>query len=139
MAIGWLTVLKMVPWTDVVKNAPVVADGAKKLWSTVAKKPAVPDPNVVVPEPPVHSPAAEAPSIGALRARVTAAETAAAGLQQQLLESTELIKNLAEQNIQLVERVEANRIRVLWLAAFTAVTAVVAAIGVTLALVEGAA
>ena len=31
MAIAWLTVLKMVPWGEVINNAPKVADGAKKL------------------------------------------------------------------------------------------------------------
>ena len=29
MAIGWLTILKTVPWTEVISNAPKVADGAK--------------------------------------------------------------------------------------------------------------
>lgn len=41
MAAGWLTVLKMVPWGDVIENAPKVAQGAKKLWSSVGKKPVV--------------------------------------------------------------------------------------------------
>ncbi len=135
MAIGWLNMLKLVPWTDVVKNAPVVADGAKKLWSSVAKKPAVPDP-VVVPEP--ASPSADALSISALKARLGAAEQATAGLQKQMLESSELIKALAEQNIQLVERVEVNRRRLLWVAAATVLTAVVAAISLTVALMDGA-
>ena len=31
MAIPWLTVLQAVPWGDVIRNAPKVADGAKKL------------------------------------------------------------------------------------------------------------
>ena len=38
MAIGWLAVLKMVPWSDVIENAPKVASGAKKLWNSVGKK-----------------------------------------------------------------------------------------------------
>ena len=28
MAIGWLTILQSVPWTEVIKNAPKVAEGA---------------------------------------------------------------------------------------------------------------
>jgi len=39
MAIGWFAVLQMVPWVDVIKNAPKVANEAKKLWNTIAKKP----------------------------------------------------------------------------------------------------
>lgn len=38
MAIPWLVVLQSVPWTDVIRNAPKVADGAKKLWNTVNRK-----------------------------------------------------------------------------------------------------
>lgn len=30
MAIGWLAVLQMVPWSDVINNAPKVAEGAEK-------------------------------------------------------------------------------------------------------------
>ncbi len=45
MAIGWMTVLNLVPWGEVIKNAPAVADGAKKLWDSVGNKPA-PQPEV---------------------------------------------------------------------------------------------
>ena len=40
-------------------------------------------------------------------------------LHGQMLASSELIKELAEQNAQLVKRIEANRKRTLWLAAAT--------------------
>lgn len=33
MAIGWLTILKSVPWAEVISNAPKVAEGARKLWN----------------------------------------------------------------------------------------------------------
>jgi hypothetical protein len=33
MAIGWMTALKMVPWGDVIENAPKVVSGAKKLFT----------------------------------------------------------------------------------------------------------
>jgi len=39
MPVPWLTVLQNVPWSDVIKNAPKVADGARKLWQSVGKKP----------------------------------------------------------------------------------------------------
>ena len=38
MPISWLTVLKAVPWGDVISNAPVVVDGARKLWNNVGRK-----------------------------------------------------------------------------------------------------
>jgi hypothetical protein len=37
MAIGWLAVLQLVPWSDVISNAPKIAEGAKKLWIRWAK------------------------------------------------------------------------------------------------------
>jgi hypothetical protein len=125
MTIGWLSVLKMVPWGDVISNAPKVADGAKKLWSAVAKKPSsaeLPASNAQ----PALSP--DAQMFAALRAQLTAAEAAVSDLHNQMLASSELIKALADQNTQLIKRVEANRIRVLWLFAATAVLSVVVAV-----------
>jgi hypothetical protein len=39
MAIPWLSVIKLVPWGEVISNAPKVAEGAKKLWSAVSREP----------------------------------------------------------------------------------------------------
>ena len=108
MAIGWLTVLKMVPWGDVIENAPKVAIGAKKLWDKVGKKPA---PIEVLP-----TATTPVPTLAQLQSQVAALQLATAELHQQMLDSTELIKTLAEQNNQLVRRVESNRKRLLWLA-----------------------
>ena len=110
-----MSVLKMVPWSDVISSAPKVADGAKKLWSTVAKKAGVagesaPD------EPPAEPqdlPAAEL--LALLQGQLARQEAGLSDLRQQLLSSTALVQTLAEQNAQLVQRVEANRVRVRWL------------------------
>lgn len=121
MAIGWLTVLKMVPWTDVISNAPVVADGAKKLWNTVAKKSSTPAPSGAI--SPVPSP--DSSAIAVLQAQLAGVELTVAELQQQMLASSGLIKALADQNTQLIQRVEVMRIRLLWLAAAIAVLGIV--------------
>ncbi|MDO8718619.1 MAG: hypothetical protein Q7K20_06500 [Polaromonas sp.] len=113
MAIGWLTVLQSVPWSDVVRNAPKVAVGAKKLWNSVGKKP-----------PSGAHPVADAPgtfapgvqSVSALALRVRDLEADAADLQSQLVASSEVIKALADQNTQLIIRVDTLRVRMLWLA-----------------------
>lgn len=131
MAIGWLSIIQLVPWSDVIRNAPKVAEGAKKLWDTVSRK-----------QPALEGPAAsaqpalstEAQSIALLQTQLAAAEAAISDLHHQMLESTELIKALADQNTQLIRRVEANRIRVLWLAGITVVLAVIAAIGLAMTL-----
>jgi hypothetical protein len=131
MAIGWITVLQMVPWSDVIKNAPKVADGAKKLWSAVGKKP-LPAPRADAASGVQLSP--EGQAIAALRAHVLALETATQDLHEQMLASSELIKALAEQNTQLIRRAEVNRIRLLMLAGVTGLVAVIAVAGMTLAL-----
>ena len=127
MAIGWLTVLKMVPWTDVISNAPVVADGAKKLWNAVAKKTSNAGPDTGFAPTSAHE-SLGAPSLASLQIQLTATEVAVADLSQPMLASSELIKALAEQNTQLIKRVEVNRTRLLWLAVFTVAFAVFVAV-----------
>ena len=131
MALGWLTVLKMVPWDDVIKNAPRVADGAKKLWGAVAKKP----PSAGVPgaaaQPELSS---DAHTNAKLQAQLAAALAEIATLHDQMLESSELIKALADQNTQLIKRIEVNRIRTLWLAGVVAVLGIVVVVNLIVAL-----
>lgn len=115
MALGWLTVLKMVPWDDVIKNAPRVADGAKKLWSAVAKKPPVPE--SLNPSQRMS----DTPSLAQLQQQLDTAMAEIAKLHLQMLESSSLIQALAEQNAQLIKRVETNRVRVLALGVVVAV------------------
>ncbi|MFT6591060.1 MAG: hypothetical protein ACJA2P_001913 [Rhodoferax sp.] len=123
MAIGLMTVLKIIPWVDVIRNAPVVADGAKKLWSTVGKK----TPLQEMPESrQSSSPTTEPQAIGMLQARLTAMEATTSELHQQMLASSALITSLAEQNSELIKRVEANRVRVLWLSLVTLVSGALA-------------
>lgn len=123
MAIGWLTVLKMVPWTDVISNAPVVADGAKKLWKAVAKKTTASTAETGF-APGSVADSLEPPSLASLQGQLSATQAAVVDLRQQMLESSELIKALAEQNTQLIKRVETNRTRLAWLALFTVALAI---------------
>ncbi|MCM2340238.1 hypothetical protein [Rhodoferax sp.] len=116
MAIGWLTVLKMVPWGDVIDNAPKVASGAKKLWQSVGKKPVPATSGTAVPVQDVLP--TESPAVAALQSQVAELQVAVADLHQQMLVSSELIQSLANQNTQLIKRVEVNRVRLLWLAAW---------------------
>lgn len=117
MAIGWLSVLKMVPWGDVIESAPKVAVGAKKLWNSVGKKPASAS---TAPSSPGALTDADAPLV-ALQSQVQELQAAVAELHQQMLDSSALIGSLAEQNTQLIARVEVNRRRVLALFVFTLV------------------
>ncbi len=42
MAIPWMWVLKTVPWSEVIANAPKLVDGARKLWGSVSKQASAP-------------------------------------------------------------------------------------------------
>lgn len=123
MAVGWITVLSSIPWNDVIKNAPKVAVAAKKLWSTVAKKASSPD------EPAGQgSQTALSPDFkirGIVESRLAALETDVSDLNSKMLASSELIKALAEQNTQLIRRIEVNRIRMRWLTAATVLIAII--------------
>lgn len=131
MAIGWLSIIQLVPWSDVIRNAPKVAEGAKKLWDTVSRKQPALEVSAANARPALSP---EAQAIALLQAQLAAAEAEISDLHHQMLESTELIKALAEQNTQLIRRVEVNRIRVLWLTGITAVLAVIASLGLAMAL-----
>lgn len=121
MAIGWLSVLQMVPWGDVIKNAPKVADSAKKLWDVTRRSPPLNPPTGDSPALP-RSP--EALAIDGLQQRVAALENETRALHEQMLASSELINTLAEQNTQLVARAEVSRRRLLMLSGVSAASVV---------------
>lgn len=131
MAIGWLSVLKLVPWGEVIANAPMIAERAKKLWGVAARSgPAV--------EPPharrESSHASDARDIADLHDRMAAVSLEITDLQQQMLASSELIKALAEQNTTLIERVEQLRVRLLWLTGVVGVFVVISVVNLVRAL-----
>jgi TolA-binding protein len=131
MAIGWLTVLQSVPWSEVVRNAPKVASGAKKLWGSVANKNGVDhaaDLQAQSRQPPEHL------TLGNLQAQITTLQSVAGELQQRLTESTGLITALAEQNAQLIQRIEAMRKRTVRFGAALVVVGVVAGVALWLGL-----
>lgn len=106
MPVAWVTVLQMVPWGEVIKNAPKVADGAVKLWNSVSGK--------------KSADSAESDSVGVVLAsdigtverlehQLFEAQQAIVELQGQVVQSAEVIKELASQNTQLVAQIEVNR------------------------------
>lgn len=125
MAIGLFTVLKSVPWAAVISNAPAVADGAKRLWKSVARQaPSPADQQALAPS--------EEQNVASLVAQLNALKHASSQLEEQMLASSELIKSLAEQQAQLVQLAEANRVRTLWLVRATSVLGIAALIALGL-------
>lgn len=116
MAIGWLSVLTAVPWSDVINNAPKITEGARKLWRTVANKPQ--GAGAAGPSTSNEVGSASA-SMAELTHRLASTEARLAELHVQVLSSIDLIKALSEQNAQLVQRMEIIRRRSLWVAGAT--------------------
>jgi chromosome segregation ATPase len=123
MAAGTIiTVLANIPWGQVVENAPKVADGAMKLWKAATrrkKQDASQDEYADV--------AADAnlSEEELLKARLRRLEDNIRSLEEQMQASSELIKALAEQNTQLVQRIELNRVRLVRFAVVAALGGVV--------------
>lgn len=88
MAINWITAFKVIPWGQVMENAPTVLRGAKKLFGMVG------------------NPQAQAPLADDSRLAQEVAE-----LKQEVAKAAEIITGLAEQNTRLVEAVEILRVR----------------------------
>ena len=106
MAAGWVAVLQMVPWGEVIKNAPKVADGAVKLWNSVSKKKAD---DTAGSESTEVLATADINALERLEYRLQEAQDSINDLQAQVVQSAEVIKELASQNTQLVAQIESNR------------------------------
>jgi septal ring factor EnvC (AmiA/AmiB activator) len=111
MPIPWLAVLQSVPWTEVVKNAPKVAEGAKKLWSAATRKT-----SSEASTESENEVASSSQSNAALAARIAELEITTADLHAQMIASSELIKALADQNTELIHRLDTLHRRTRWLA-----------------------
>lgn len=107
MAAGWITLLKTVPWADVIAHAPQVADSARKLWNTVGRQNRDED---IAPAESQEDPSK------ALDARLAQSEDAVLELRAQLAQCSEVLTQMAEQNSFLIARVEVERRRSRWIA-----------------------
>jgi hypothetical protein len=119
MHLPWKTILSNVPWSDVIGKAPVIADGAKKLWKNIGRK----ADDGSAPDSPGDLVAADDADFSA---RLAALEASQRELRAQLLASGELIQALSEQNTQLVAQLDALRRRThrqSWALAATAIAA----------------
>ena len=111
-----ITVLSNIPWRQVVENAPKVANGAMKLWNAARGRKKQ---EASQSEHPVAADDANLSEEDRLKARLLRLEGSIGSLQDQMQESSELIKALAEQNTQLVQRIEMNRVRLVRLVGAT--------------------
>jgi hypothetical protein len=124
MAIPWLTLLSSVPWKDVISNAPKVADGAKQLWKSVARKTSAAKPAAASGEMPARS--VEVQTIDTLDTRIIELQAEVSSLNEAMLASSQVIQALAEQNTQLIKSLAIFRGRVLRLGLLTALLTLLA-------------
>ena len=75
-------------------------------------------------------------AIEALSARVVSLEANVNNLHAQMLKSSELIKVLADQNALLINRIEANRVRMLWLIGIFTVMVIAALVSLAIVIVR---
>lgn len=133
MAIAWLTILNTVPWSEVIRNAPKLADAAGKLWKTVVRKPGNETIRAEVAMAPL---VIESDRHALADARIAALEDSVAQLDQQMLASSDLIRALVEQNSALIVAIDNARRQRVWLSAIAAM-AVMIAVGALAAALPG--
>ena len=133
MAAGWWTVLKTVPWSDVISAAPQVATGARRLWDTVNRKPGAVDPATGL-SPDMA--AQEDDIIGLLIARSEQNDAELNDLRNQMRAASELIANLADQNAQLIAKMDVQRQKITWLSVTAGLSALLAVVALNLVAVR---
>ena len=133
MAGAWLKVLKSVPWSDVIAAAPQVASSARRLWDSVGRK-GVPAPDMDFDETVTSMPVDD--GIALMAARVEQQDVAIAQLHGQVRDASRLIAELADQNAQLIARLEAARERLTLVGFIAAASGVVGIVSLILVLVR---
>ncbi|MDD3354782.1 hypothetical protein [Zoogloea sp.] len=93
MALPWSTLVKAIPWSDVIAKAPDIAQGARKLWQKAAQRTDTTHPE--------DMPAPETAS-GLADMRLAELEGRLAQLNARQQETAELLAALAAQNAELV-------------------------------------
>lgn len=105
MALGWISVLKLVPWGGVIEATPQIVQAAKKLLGSTKKKDADPVTNNNANAGLyAQAPAPVTVQLQHLQERIVR-------LEQEHQASAVLIQSLAEQNAQVVLAIEALRQR----------------------------
>lgn len=130
MATNWWTMLKTVPWSEVLSAAPQVASGARRLWDSVNRK-SVPAPES---EEVMHAVVADDEVLAAVQARVHQHDEQLLDMRTQLRSASELIANIADQNAQLIAKVDAQRSKLRWMGWITGASALLAIVALALVL-----
>jgi hypothetical protein len=106
VAFPWMAAFRTIPWTEVIRAAPSIVQGAKDMLHARNR-----ESGFQAEEPLREKPASESGALAGLAKRVHTLERRVFELGQELIASAEVIRSLAEQNARLVESVEILRVR----------------------------
>ena len=134
MAAGWWTVLRTVPWSEVISAAPQVANGARRLWDTVNRNwQGMPDgPMGMAPE----MAGQEDDVFDVLIRSVERNDAEITDLRNQMRSASEIIANLADQNAQLIAKVDAQRQKMTWMGVTAALSGLLSVVALVLVAVR---
>jgi hypothetical protein len=134
MAAGWWTVLRTVPWSEVISAAPQVANGARRLWDTVNrnKQGNFDEPMGVAP----GMAGQEEDVFDILIKSVERNDAEVTDLRNQMRSASEIIANLADQNAQLIAKMDAQRQKMTWLAVTASLSGLLSVVALILVAVR---
>jgi hypothetical protein len=131
MAAGTIiTVLSNVPWGQVIDAAPKVADGATKLWNAVIRRKK--DEGGISSDVDItaSTPDEKSDPLDQIRVDIESVSSSLGNLRDEMLAATALIKQLADQNTLLIQRVELNRRRLVRLSYAAAIVSTILLTGI---------
>jgi hypothetical protein len=107
MAFGWITALKIIPWKDVLENAPHIVKAAKNLYAGTKTD------NSFSSETTDYSSTftSDSGNTESRDFRLHKIERKILELNDEQESSVELIRSLAKQNVRIVEAIEVLRVR----------------------------
>ncbi|MEZ0231792.1 MAG: hypothetical protein ACAH12_03050 [Methylophilaceae bacterium] len=118
-----VTLLQVVPWVDLITNAPKIALKAKEFWNTVQNKPTIATRGVIENKSRFNL---EAQRTFAFEARIDALETQLAEQHKDILTSAALLNELASQNAAQVQRINLYQTKLKHLGILTIVMSILA-------------
>ena len=99
MAFGWITVLKIIPWKDVLENAPHIAKAAKSLYAGTKNNTSF------------SSKAVDSSTFTSDSENKENRNFRLHKIEREILDLNNVVRSLAKQNVRIVEAIEVLRIR----------------------------
>ena len=99
------TVLASIPWLDVIETAPKIAEGGSKLWNMVSRRKNINEES----EAKDSNIQKEMTEIEIVKLNIDSLKENIDDLNLQMQVSADLIKDLSQNNLVLIEKIENNR------------------------------